>query len=57
MMQKSWKKNVFTCWGRSSSSNTRMDALSSGTLGMCAYYVGSYAIIHFIVFVRHFTDK
>ena len=52
MMQKSWKKNVFTCWGRSSSSNTRMDALSSGTLGMCAYYVGSYAIIHFVVFIR-----
>ena len=31
---------------------TRMDALCSGKLGVVAMMAGSYAIIHFVVFIR-----
>jgi len=31
---------------------TGMHALTSGTLGTCCFWIASYAVIHFIVFVR-----
>ena len=31
---------------------TRMHALTSGTLGTCCFWIASYAVIHFLVFVR-----
>ena len=30
---------------------TRMDGLTSGKLGVVAFEAGSYAIIHFVVFI------
>ena len=34
---------------------TGMHALTYGTLGTCCYFIASYAVIHFIVFVRKMT--
>ena len=45
--------NIFDFKG---SAGTRMHALTSGTLGTCCFWIASYAVIHFIVFVRKMCD-
>lgn len=35
---------------------TRMDALTSGRLGVVAFEAGSYAIVHFVVFLIKMTS-
>lgn len=35
--------------------NCRMHALTSKTLGVCCFWIASYAVVHFIVFVRVFS--
>lgn len=47
--------NIFD-FGRTPKESTRMDGLYRGVVGVCANFAGSYAVVHFVVFMRKFTD-
>lgn len=47
--------NIFDL-GRRPKESTRMDGLYRGTVGICANFAGSYAVVHFVVFLRKFLD-
>ena len=48
-------RNIFDGKG-TPKERTQMHALTGNTLGTCCFWIASYAVVHFIVFVRKEID-